>query len=66
MFITKEAANYIGLTKATLEAWRCRGNGPKFLKLGRAVRYRKKDLDAFLTARLRTNTSREISDNAKT
>jgi excisionase family DNA binding protein len=45
---TSEAAGYIGLRKSTLEAWRVRGGGPVFLKLGKAVRYRKDDLDAFL------------------
>ena len=54
---TTEAAGYLGLRKSTLEAWRCRGGGPVFLKLNKAVRYRKDDLDAFLTSRLRTNTS---------
>ena len=56
-FRTNEAAGYLGLKKCTLEAWRCRGGGPVFLKLGKAVRYRKKDLDAFLNSRLRTSTS---------
>jgi len=59
MFRTKEAATYLDLTKSTLEAWRCRGNGPAFLKLGKAVRYRKQDLDAFITTRLRNNTSQD-------
>ena len=59
MFRTKEAAGYIGLRKCTLEAWRVRGGGPVFLKLGKAVRYRKEDLDAFINSRLRTSTSAE-------
>lgn len=58
MLRTKEAAAYIGLTKATLEAWRCRGGGPVFLKLGKAVRYRQADLEAFIESRLRKNTGR--------
>ena len=57
MFRTKEAAGYIGLEKSTLEAWRCRGGGPVFLKLGKAVRYRKEDLDSFVNSHARTNTS---------
>ena len=59
MFRTKGAAIYLDLTKSTLEAWRCRGNGPPFLKLGKAVRYRKQDLDAFIEARIRNNTSQD-------
>ena len=57
MFRTNEAAGYLGLTKSTLEAWRCRGGGPVFIKLGKAVRYRREDLDEFINSRARTNTS---------
>ena len=57
MLRTNEAADYIGLKKSTLDAWRVRGEGPVFLKLGKAVRYQEKDLDAFLNARRCTNTS---------
>lgn len=48
---TPQAARYLGLAVSTLNKWRCFGDGPKFLKLGRAVRYRQEDLDAFLMAR---------------
>jgi len=51
-----QAAQYIGLKRTTLEAWRCRGGGPKFAKLGRAVRYRKADLDDWIESRIRENT----------
>jgi len=54
---TSEAAELLGLRVSTLEAWRCRGGGPVFLKLGKAVRYRKSDLENFMDARLRRNTS---------
>lgn len=53
---TIEAAEYLGLKRTTLEAWRCRGEGPKFAKLGRAVRYRQADLDAWVESRVRANT----------
>lgn len=51
-----QAAKYLGLKRTTLEAWRCRGGGPKFAKLGRAVRYRQADLDAWIESRIRENT----------
>ncbi len=60
VFRTREAAEYIGLRKSTLEAWRCRGGGPVFLKLNKAVRYRKGDLDDFVNARTRTSTSQTL------
>ena len=59
MVRTVEAAGYIGVKKSTLEAWRVRGNGPVFVKMNKAVRYRKEDLDAFINARKCTSTSTE-------
>jgi excisionase family DNA binding protein len=56
---TKAAAEKLTLKKTTLEAWRCRGGGPKFIKIGRAVRYRPEDLDAFIESSVRESTSAE-------
>lgn len=61
MYRTKEAAEYLELAKPTLEAWRTRGGGPVFLKLGKAVRYRQSDLDEFIESRLRENTSKRAA-----
>lgn len=54
---TPEAARYVRLSKPTLERFRISGDGPKFLKLGGAVRYRKVDLDAWLESRVTGSTS---------
>jgi len=48
---TIEAAAYVGLKKSTMERFRFLGQGPAYCKLGGAVRYRKKDLDAWLDSR---------------
>ena len=53
---TTEAAKYLGLAVSTLNKWRCYGTGPRYLKLGRAVRYRQGDLDGFLETRLFRST----------
>ena len=45
----RAAAAYVGLAVATLAIHRCRGTGPKFLKLGR-VWYFREDLDAWVAA----------------
>ena len=45
-----DAASRLGLKVATLRAWRHRGRGPAFVRLGRAVRYLSNDLDEFLRA----------------
>jgi hypothetical protein len=36
-----------GISPRTLEAWRWRGHGPCFLKLGRRVIYRLEDIEAY-------------------
>ena len=54
---TREAAAYLGLATSTLNKWRCDGDGPHFLKLGRAVRYRQDDLDRFLKKRMFRSTA---------
>jgi len=45
-----EAAARLGLKVATLRAWRHRGRGPTYLRLGRAIRYLSRDLDEFVQA----------------
>lgn len=53
IFTVAEAAEYLGLAISTLNKWRCyQIEGPAFVKLGKAVRYRKEDLDAFLKSHI--------------
>ena len=52
-----EAARWLNLKAATLRRWRWGGKGPRFLKLGAAVRYDPADLTAFIEAGRRTSTS---------
>jgi predicted DNA-binding transcriptional regulator AlpA len=49
---TKAAAARIGLAAGTLRNMRIRREGPAHAKIGRAVRYRVSDLDAWLAARI--------------
>ena len=44
----REVSDLLGLSVATLRAWRHRGQGPRFLRLGRAVRYLPADLEDFV------------------
>ena len=44
----KEVKVITGLADSTLEQWRLKGKGPKFIKLGRLVRYRLSDLNAYI------------------
>lgn len=45
-----QAAQLLGLSARTLQAWRVRGGGPRFMKIGRAVRYQRHELLAFQEA----------------
>lgn len=50
----RDAADYIGVTIATLAVWRCTGRyAIPYVKVGGRVRYRKTDLDAWLDSRLK-------------
>lgn len=49
----KEAAAYLGVAEKTLAMWKWSGRyGLPFVKLGRLVKYRKVDLDAFIQERI--------------
>jgi len=52
-----EAALSLDLSPRTLQAWRIRGEGPAFVKLGRAVRYDRAEIDRFIAERTQTNTA---------
>jgi len=53
----QHVAELTELSVRTLQKWRLTGEGPVFVKLGRAVRYREEDIDAFLEACARRSTS---------
>ena len=53
----KETAALLRISVKALQGWRYRGGGPKFLKLGRCVRYRRGDLQEFVLQALRSSTS---------
>jgi len=57
MLTTKEAADLLRIKETTLEQWRWSGRSPVFVKLGRCVRYRKADLEAFIEARVFESTT---------
>ena len=42
-----EVAERLGVSRFTVRSWRLKGVGPKFLKMGRAVRYRSQDVDEY-------------------
>jgi excisionase family DNA binding protein len=46
----EEAARYCGMKPTTFQVWAVRGQGPALLHLGRCVRYRKSELDRWLSS----------------
>ena len=42
-----EVAIRLGVSRFTVRSWRLKGVGPRFLKMGRAVRYRPQDVDEY-------------------
>jgi predicted DNA-binding transcriptional regulator AlpA len=53
----KQAAHVLGMSVRTLERHRVAGTGPRWARLGRLVRYRQSDLDAWVERNLRASTS---------
>jgi excisionase family DNA binding protein len=56
-FDEKQVSRDLNLSIRTLQRWRVEGKGPAFVRLGRAVRYPKDELEAFLKQSLRRSTS---------
>jgi predicted DNA-binding transcriptional regulator AlpA len=56
------AAHYLGLELSTLHRWRRAGVGPRFVKMGGAIRYNTADLDDFIAE----STRRPSGDSSTT
>lgn len=54
---TRGAAQYLACSISYLEKCRVSGSGPRFHKIGKAVRYKIEELDAFATAREHGSTA---------
>jgi predicted DNA-binding transcriptional regulator AlpA len=61
LYSVEETAAKTGVSVSTLNKWRVAGSGPKFIKLGRRVLYRDEDIQAFITAGIRSSTSQEVA-----
>jgi excisionase family DNA binding protein len=57
VFTTEEAAEYLRCSAEQLEALRTKGDGPRYAKLGRLVRYRRGALDEWLVSNERAHTA---------
>lgn len=52
----KQAADILGVNYLTLQNWRSTGKSPRYVKVGRNVRYRISELKAWLEAQTRNHT----------
>ena len=43
-----QVADYLNMSVASVRRWRVYRKGPKFLKIGSAVRYKREDLEMWL------------------
>ena len=58
---TKDAAHMLGLHPDTLRRLRRIGGGPRFVRIGRAVRYRADDIEVWAATRTFTSTADEAA-----
>ena len=57
-FLTeKHTGKAINTAPSTLRAWRVKGKGPRYYKIGGKILYKQSDLDAWIEAQARTSTS---------
>jgi hypothetical protein len=59
-----QAAEFLGVSVRTLQAWRVRGGGPPYVKIGRAVRYQRRVLVAFQQTHTVTSTTQATAREA--
>ncbi len=65
-----EVAEMLRCTKAALRKWRREGRGPRFIRVGRLVRYRLADVEEFLesnasSSRAASNAGGQSQEQAK-
>ena len=44
LLMEAHAARFLSMSDRTLQAWRVRGIGPSYIRVGRSIRYRMSDL----------------------
>jgi excisionase family DNA binding protein len=60
LLTTARAAEVLNVSGRYLEMLRVRGGGPPFVSLGRTIRYRRADINAWLDSRTRRSTSERL------
>lgn len=55
---SRQVAEYLGVSKRTLDDWAHRGGGPAYIRVGRHRRYRWSDIERWLDERCEGGVSR--------
>ena len=56
LLTTRQLADYLGVPVATLYAWRHSGDGPPGFRVGKHLRFRERDVDAWIRRQLNVRT----------
>ena len=57
LWTEEQVAAYLKIATKTLRQWRCQKKMLPYVKIGRLIRYRRSDVEAFVVAQLRSSTS---------
>ena len=61
----KQVEQFYGINRSSLQKWRCLGGGPRFIKIGRRVRYRASDIEECIDAHVKLSTSNYDNEVSK-
>jgi predicted DNA-binding transcriptional regulator AlpA len=53
----ERVAQRLGVATKTMEAWRHRGGGPPFVRIGRLIKYRSQDVEKWIASNVCHSTS---------
>lgn len=63
LLTTQQTAEYCSISPRTLESWRASGQGPRYRKIGRLVRYEQFDVEHWLSTLARVNSAGNPTSN---
>ena len=56
----RQAAKYLGVSPGTLRLWRSECRSPRYFRAGKLIRFRIRDLNEWIEARLSTPAAPEV------
>jgi len=65
LLTVEDLAEYLGVPVATLYAWRYRRHGPPGFRVGRYLRYRRADIDEWISLRVDASQSDDVASHRR-